>query len=219
MKKFEILSSENQEEKLKSKKSKFEIKKISNSIHATIGRIEFDGRDINWSKQIDGNSCGYCLINNASNFLEIDTGGNIESIFTSINRRRRENNQKPLPRNRNLPASDIRDYFRQNGYNVEVYTGKHDMSEIESRVRERDFTLLYTTSGIHYVGVVLGENGEYYLLDSMQDEPIMIDANAVIVRAQNSLGRDETNNRWNQVGLVYKPKKKFKIHKKLQINR
>ena len=87
------------------------------------------------------------------------------------------------------------------------------MSEIEDRVRSNDFALLYTTSGIHYVGVVPDKSGGYYLLDSTQDRPSVIGVDAVIAMARSSLGRDEANNRWNQVGLVYEPKKKFKVHR------
>lgn len=205
-KKFEILWD--------TRKLKFRIlNKINNTINCgwdDLKIINLGGdRIIKFTKQIDDNSCWYCLLNNASNFLDMNTYNSIEEVFNLINKTRIIKNKEPLSRNQNLPTWDINNYFYENGYDVTTYSGYFEISDIENHIESNDFSLLYLTSYNHYKWIVFYEKDKYYLLDSMKDGPIIINTKIVLNMIQESLGLKWS--RYDLVGLVCKRKKNFKI--------
>lgn len=174
----------------------------SDSARTSIEVVYFMGRSLIWAKQIDENSCGYCLIQNASNFLSIPHyEGNPELVFAYINSLRGQSDQDFLSRNQNLPTPDMRTYFESKGFRIEEYLGSYDLVDIELRLTQLDFALIYTTTGIHYRGYVPGADGDYYLLDSITDRPQTLDRKSLLQQIKASLGADQSN-RHNRVGFV-----------------
>lgn len=192
---------------------KFDVLGQSDPDRMSIQNIEFMGRGIVWAKQIDANSCGYCLIQNASNFFVIpEFEGNPELVFSYINTLRNQSDQDSLSRTQNLPTPAMRSYFESKDFQVEEYLEVYDLLDIEHRIDQQNFDLIYTTSGIHYRGYAPGADGQYYLLDSTKDNPEIVDRESLMQEVMLSLGLDQ-NNRHNRVGFVVKNKKTFRIEK------
>jgi len=164
-----------------------------------------------WSRQPDANSCGYYLIHNSHPHLQIPNyEGTPERVFEAVNNNRGQNNEGPLPRDRNLPSSDLARYFSNKGFHVNQLSNPHfDAKTIDDTLATQDFDLMYLTSHGHYTGIVKNQDGLLYL-DSLTNGPSVISPNEARSKLVESLGQ-ETNGRYNVVGIVKRPKKTFRI--------
>jgi hypothetical protein len=164
-----------------------------------------------WLKQPDAHSCGYYLVHNAHPYLEIPNyEGNPEGVFEAVNNLRRQNSEEPLPRDRNLPSPNLAGYFSSKGFRVEQLSNPHlDTKTIDDTLATQDYGLMYLSSHGHYTGIVKDQNRLLYL-DSLTNRSSVISPDEARNRLVGSLGQ-ESNGRYNIVGIVKRPQKTFRI--------
>jgi len=160
-----------------------------------------------WSRQTDSNSCGYHLVHNSQPHLQIQNyEGNPEGVYQAINAFREQNGQESLPRDSNLPTSDLSNYFTNKGLKVEPMSNPVlDKENLQSILDERNFDLMFLTSNRHYTGIVK-ENDQLLYLDSLTNGPSIITEDQARSKISASLG-----NR-NLVGVVNKARNKFVVN-------
>jgi hypothetical protein len=109
-----------------------------------------------------------------------------------------------------LASSDLNNYYKEKGFEVKTFSNPlFDKKEIEDIIRKNNFDIIYTTSNIHYRGISKGSGNSLHLLDSFYSSPQIITPEEAISNAYRSLG--QFGGRYNVVGIIKKPNKKFEI--------
>ncbi len=181
-------------------------------IRHELKNINFENKLISWAKQRDANSCGYCLIHNSNNYLNLPNfEGDPESIYKKINLIRVQNDLIPKNREEMLNSFDLEKYYKEKGYSSNIFTNPiYDKKEIAEIIEKNNFDLIYTTSRNHYRGLIQRDQNNLYLLDSLHDSPHIISKKDAISMAHESLGNEGV--RINSVGVLKRTPKKFYIN-------
>lgn len=176
----------------------------ANSLNHVLSFVTFDWKDINWVKQNDWHSCGYFLIFNCSNFVYIPNfEWSIDAIFEKINELNRTNNRPELWRTQFLTTIAMNEYFMSKWFQINPLLDRDDLEQAEDRLRNKDFSIIYTTTWVHFRWIVM-KDWKYVLLDSFKDGPEFIDFNRAMELIRSSVW-------WRyQVWIVYR-KSRIKI--------
>ncbi len=174
-------------------------------------KFQINNKKPKWLKQQDNHSCGYYLIHNTQPYLlDSKYEGSPDGIFKKINELKKSKGEKPLARSANVPSTDLSDYLHDKGFKVNPFSNpNHSLATIEEILAKKEFDLIYLTSNNHYTGIVKNQTNLMYL-DSLTDKPSIISINETREKIKASLGQ-ETNGRYNLVGIVTKSPKKFQI--------
>ena len=175
--------------------------KISREIEGAAGaeymEAQFDGRNIQWAKQLDATSCGYCALCNISNTLGLSEPRSVSAIYRKI----REMSENPSQREANLNGVDLRLYLNEVfNMSVNCYGGVSDLSQVELLLVRKDFDVLVLTSGGHYTVIINDPQGaDFYLLDSLYTEPRPLTGAVAMEMIKNSVGVNH-----NRANLIMK---------------
>ncbi|MFH1770096.1 MAG: hypothetical protein ABH828_00915 [archaeon] len=168
-----------------------------------------------WLRQPDANSCGYHLVHNAHPYIQIPNyEGSPEGVFETMNRLRRQKNKEPLSQNENLLSFDLSRYFHDKGFHVNTITSLSiGPITIGHVLAQKEFELIYSSSNIHYTGIVKNQGNLIYL-DSLTRGPSVISENEAYDKMIAGLGQDHRG-KTNIVGIVTRLHKKFDITKSI----
>lgn len=166
------------------------ISHINLSKKDAIVRMNFDDRAIEWARQRDNDSCGYCLLKNLSNYTDIKVEWSIGDLYQTIiemsNRERPPENQTDR---RWLNSGEIEKYIKEfTSYNPLSY-GWNSTSHALSRIRSNRFSCVIMEIDSHWVWLVSKWNGQYYFLDSKNSQPQVLNIHAALQKANEAMDR------------------------------
>ncbi len=179
---------------------KFKIEKKKKVIEGVEG-WEYQPPDDDWS-------CGYRLIKNSLlGMRRLGEGEDFKSIFDDINDQREARGEERMKKGNWLDSSDLNSYFYKRGFKTDIKIDSppsDDFDEIEDSLSSGDFSLIYTTVGRHYRGIMPKPNcsNKFYLLDSFEKGPQVINMNEALSLTRSSLGYDAATGRQERVGIV-----------------
>lgn len=181
--------------------------------------VEFEGRQIEWHKQKNGNDCGPCLLLNALEVMKIShSERTIHDVRTAVNTSRREGNRQELADNGWLSTNDIEAFMQKYNFKVTTYSiipqeKDRIFNLIQQQFQARDFDLIYTTQGSHFRGLrPKNDSSDFVMLDSFLDAPTILSDQQAWAQLQKTMAAPQRpNGAYESIGFL---EKKFKIHKK-----